>query len=294
LGKIDLIHVYLYCIIMGVRYLNKFLYDHCPRGMQYITFEQLRGSTIVVDISIYMYRFKAIDELLSLIQSMLQDFITYNIHGIFIFDGKPKQNKKDELIFRKEQKEKAWQQYKKLVDDNSTNIQQLQLLKKQCTKINIVDVANVKELMDKLGAKYTVAPYEADEVCAKLSVENKIYCMSDDMDMLVYGCNRVLRNVNFTTKTATLYKLDDILDYLQLSYDDFKRLCIVSGTDYYKSNKNIFNIYKRYQNSNYTNLQEWLKLHLTVNFELIETICHDFDISSTKYEYLNGIIHTLK
>jgi 5'-3' exonuclease len=279
---------------MGVRYLNKFLYDHCPRGMQYITFEQLRGSTIVVDISIYMYRFKAMDELLTLIQNMLNDFITYNIHGIFIFDGKPKQNKQKELIFRKEQKEKAWQQYKKMVDDNSTNSSQLELLKKQCTKINITDVANVKELMDKIGAKYTVAPFEADEVCAKLSVEKKLYCMSDDMDMLVYGCNRVLRNVNFDTKTATLYKLDDMLDYLQLSYEDFKRLCIVSGTDYCKFNKNIFNIYNRYQNSSHTNLQDWLKLHLSVNFELMETICHDFDISSTKYEYLNEIMHTLK
>jgi 5'-3' exonuclease len=279
---------------MGVRYLNKFLYDHCPRGMQYVTFEQLRGSTVVVDISIYMYRFKAMDELLSLIQTMLQDFITYNIQGIFIFDGKPKQNKQQELVFRKEQKEKAWQQYKKMIDDNSTNSSRLELLKKQCTKVNITDVANVKQLMDNIGAKYTVAPFEADEVCAKLSIEKKIYCMSDDMDMLVYGCNRVLRNVNFTTKTATLYKLDDILDYLQLSYEDFKRLCIVSGTDYYKFNKNINNIYNRYQNSTHTNLQEWLKLHISSNFELMETICRDFDISSTKYEYLNEIVHTLK
>jgi len=279
---------------MGVQYLNKFLYNYCPRGMQYITFEQLRGSTIVVDISIYMYRFKAMDELLIWIQTMLNDFIAYNIRGIFIFDGKPKENKQHELTIRKKQKEKAWQKYKKMVEDNSTNMFQLELLKKQCTKINIADVANVKELMDKIGATYTVAPFEADEVCAKLSVENKLYCMSDDMDMLVYGCKRVLRNVDFTTKTATLYKLDDILDYLQLSYDDFKRLCVASGTDYYKSNKNIFNIYKQYQHSNHANLQEWLKLNISVNFELMETICHDFDISNTKYEYLNEIVNELK
>lgn len=279
---------------MGVRYLNKFLYDRCPRGMQYITFEQLRGATVVVDISIYLYRFKAMDELLKLIQSMLNDFITYNIRGIFIFDGKPKENKHNELTVRKEQKEKAWHNYKKMVDNNSTNINQIQWLKQQCTKINKNDVENVQQLMDKIGIQYTVAPFEADEVCAKLSVENQMYCMSDDMDMLVYGCNRVLRNVNFTTKTAILYKLDDILNYLQLTNEDFKRLCIVSGTDYYKTNKNIFNIYNRYQNSTNTNLHEWLKLNTTINFELLETIYHDFDISNTKYEYLNKIIYTLK
>ena len=116
------------------------------------------------------------------------------------------------------------------------------------------------------------------------------------MDMLVYGCNRVLRNVNFDTKTAILYKLDDILKYLNLSYDDFKRLCVLSGTDYYKSNKNIlFKIYSKYRLSNCTNLYEWLKSNnISENFELLETICNDFNISSMQYEYLNEIMVGLK
>ena len=83
-----------------------------------------------------MYRFKATDELLTLIQKMLTDFIAYDIRGIFIFDGKPKQNKQTELNVRKEQKEKAWQDYKKLLDNNSTNTNQMQWLKQQSTKIN--------------------------------------------------------------------------------------------------------------------------------------------------------------
>ena len=280
---------------MGVKYLNKFLYDQCPRGMQYITFEQLRGQTIVVDISIYLYRFKSMDDLIVLMQKMLFDFNSYDIHGIFIFDGKPKENKQVELILRKEQKEKAWQQYKKLVDSD-TYSDQLQVLKQQCTKISITDVKNVKQIMDMMGVTYTVAPHEADELCAKLSVHKQLYCMSDDMDMLVYGCNRVLRNVNFDTKTAILYKLDDILRYLNLSYDDFKRLCVLSGTDYYKSNKNIlFKIYSQYRASKGKNLYDWLKLNnIPQNFELLETICNDFNISNIKYEYLNEIMCTLK
>ena len=280
---------------MGVKYLNKFLYDQCPRGMQYITFDQLKGKTIIVDISIYLYRFKALDDLNTLIQKMLLDFIKYDIRAIFIFDGKPKQNKQTELIFRKQQKEKAWQEYKQLVDNNTCS-DKLQVLKQQSTKISILDVKNVKTIMDSMGAIYTVAPHEADELCAKLAVDNQLYCMSDDMDMLVYGCNRVLRNVDFDTKTAVLYKLDDILKYLNLSYDDFKRLCVLSGTDYYKSNKNIlFKIYSKYRLSNCTNLYEWLKSNnISENFELLETICNDFNISSMQYEYLNELMVSLK
>ena len=280
---------------MGVKYLNKFLYDQCPRGMQYITFEQLKGKTIIVDISIYLYRFKALDDLNTLIRKMLLDFIKYDIRAIFIFDGKPKENKQTELIFRKQQKEKAWQEYKQLIDSNTCS-NKLQILKQQSTKISILDVKNVKNIMDSMGAIYTVAPHEADELCAKLSVDNQLYCMSDDMDMLVYGCNRVLRNVDFDTKTAILYKLDDILKYLNLSYEDFKRLCVLSGTDYYKSNKNILlKIYSQYRLSKSTNLYDWLKLNnISENFELLETICSDFNISSIQYEYLNEIMVYLK
>jgi 5'-3' exonuclease len=262
--------------------------------MKYISFEELRGKTIVVDVSIYLYKFKAFDEFLKLIKQMLMDFIRYGIHGIFVFDGKPKENKEIELIYRKEQKEKAWETYQLLKKDG--NEEQLQYLKKQCTKININDVANVKTIMDSLGITYTVAPHEADEICAKLSSKEKVYaCMSDDMDMLVYGCKRVLRNVNFETKTAILYKLDDILEYLKLSYDNFKKLCVISGTDYYKSNRNILlNLYLNYKHSKCTNLYDWLKINnIQANYELLETICQDFDISDVKYEYLNDIIESL-
>jgi hypothetical protein len=33
-----------------------------------------------------------------------------------------------------------------------------------------------------------------------------------------------------------------------------------------------------------------MKVNISINFELLETIYHDFDISNTKYEYLNLII----
>jgi 5'-3' exonuclease len=280
---------------MGVRHLNKFLMENCPRGMQYVTFENLRGKTIVVDISIYLYKFKALDNLIQMITLMFMDFVKYEIKGIFIFDGKPKDNKQIELQFRKDEKEKSWQKYKYLLDNN-INTDQMTVLKQQCTKVNILDVSKVKEIMDKMGITYIVAPFEADEICAKLMFHDKVYaCMSDDTDMLVYGCKRVLRNVNFENKTAIIYKLDDILKYLKISYEDFKRLCVIAGTDYSKTNKQIFMyLYNKYRTSGNNNLYDWLKNNnIYANYENLESICEDFDISNTKYEYLNEIVNSL-
>jgi 5'-3' exonuclease len=280
---------------MGVRHLNKFLMENCPRSMQYITFEQLRGKTIVVDISIYLYKFKAVDQLIQLITRMFTDFVKYGIKGVFIFDGKPKLNKQIELQLRKDEKEKSWQKYKYLLDNNITT-DQLAILKQQCTKVSLTDINNVKTIMDKMGMQYIVAPFEADEICAKLMTDDKVYaCMSDDTDMLVYGCKRVLRKVNFDTKTAIIYKLDEILKYLRISYDDFKRLCVIAGTDYSKTNKQIFMyMYNKYRLSGHTNLYDWLKNnHMYANYENLESICQDFDITHSKYEYLNDIVKSL-
>jgi len=57
-------------------------------------------------------------------------------------------------------------------------------------------------------------------------------CMSDDMDMFVYGCNNIIRDMNMKTHTAQLYVLPEILKELDITYDNFKRVCVISGTDY--------------------------------------------------------------
>lgn len=285
---------------MGVRHLNTFLNKHCPRGMQTITFEHLRGKIIVVDVSIYMYKFKGIDDLLNLMKNMLSIFQEFNIQSIFVFDGKPKQNKHNELVKRKQNKEMAWEKYSKLINNanNTAKKEELDSLKKQFTKINIVDIANVKTIIDSFGSTYIVAPFEADEVCAKLMLSQKVYaCMSDDMDMLVHGCSHVIRNVNFETKTATLYKLDLILQYLNMSYTEFKQFCIISGTDYHTTNKTLFSnihLYKKYKTSASLNFYDWLKTNnFKANYEILETICHDFDVGSKGYEYLDDVVKVI-
>ena len=62
---------------------------------------------ITVDISIYLYRFKEMGNLLENIYLMCSIFRYYNIHALFIFDGKYLKNKNETMRKRKESKKQA-------------------------------------------------------------------------------------------------------------------------------------------------------------------------------------------
>jgi hypothetical protein len=56
--------------------------------------------------------------------------------------------------------------------------------------------------------------------------------MSDDTDMFVYGCPRVLRHLNLMDETVTMYDMSKILNMLGITMTEFRQICVVSGTDY--------------------------------------------------------------
>ena len=88
---------------MGIRNLNRYLRDNCPESIRCINISELSGKKIVVDISIYLYKYEAENALLENMYVMLSIFRYYNITPIFIFDGKPPIEKKELLIKRSEE-----------------------------------------------------------------------------------------------------------------------------------------------------------------------------------------------
>ena len=71
---------------MGIPHLNKFFHTHCKNCISTIHLNSLNGKVIVVDISIYLYKFNLSG---SIIDGLYQ-FITCfkNITPLFVFDGK--------------------------------------------------------------------------------------------------------------------------------------------------------------------------------------------------------------
>jgi 5'-3' exonuclease len=242
---------------MGVKLLNKLMKKYAVKGVKIISLDQLKNKSIVVDISIYLYKYKSQNMLLTNIFKLCSVFKHYNINAIFIFDGEPDKIKQQAIIERNEQKYIAKQKYYKIIDNSTekyikTNKSQLIELKKSFTRIKKEDIEVVKKLLQSYGMKYYIAEKEADHVCGQLvNTYYKDGCLSDDMDMFVYKSKFVYRNLDIVNGTCLQYNLDLILKYLNIEFEDFKWMCILSNNDYNTSSKNVFEYYKLYKTYKY-------------------------------------------
>jgi 5'-3' exonuclease len=147
---------------MGIHLLNSFLQSLYNNGSRIINLSELSGKKIVIDTSIYLYRFKSMGALLENIYLMCTIFRYYNIHPLFIFDGKSRKNKELTIQKRKEEKEIARKEYyeiKKMIktateDEKELLEDKMNKLRRRFIKITREDIENVKYLLDFYGLSY--------------------------------------------------------------------------------------------------------------------------------------------
>jgi 5'-3' exonuclease len=239
---------------MGIKHLNQFIRSEClntgtANAVKNIHLSELSGKTVVVDASIFMYRFIADGALLENMYSMMSFFQMHGIVALFIFDGKPPEENRKTINKRKRLKCIAEMQYNRFVRNlndkqdgvgvgngtlNKEQVHALKVLRRRFIRVSDADFEHVKTLMRALGVQYIVADGEADVLCAQMVIKRKAYaCVSDDTDLFVYGCTRVLRHINLFDQTATLYDMPRILKVLGINMTEFRQICVISGTDYH-------------------------------------------------------------
>ena len=242
---------------MGIRNLNKYFKEECKNSdaIKLTHMSQLSGKKIAVDISIYLYKFASDDTLIENIYLMLSIFRHYNIIPIFVFDGKPPAEKKDLLMQRAIEKKHAENEFNILKtnleynsnmdeDEKHEIINKMDILKKKFVYINKNQLDDVKILIRSYGMTYCDAPNEADELCAMLVIKGIVWgCLSEDMDMFVYGCQRVIRYLSLMNHTFVLYDTKKILSKLEINQNELREICVVSGTDYNLTNSSTCDLY---------------------------------------------------
>tara|TARA_B110000967_G_scaffold199842_1_gene234769 strand:+ start:12394 stop:13338 length:945 start_codon:yes stop_codon:yes gene_type:complete len=246
---------------MGIRNLNKYLKKNCTKSICNVQLKELEHKTIVIDTSIYLYRFVTEDALMENMYHMISILLNYNIEPIFVFDGKPPIEKNETINTRKNERKLAHIKYQELEQQLCNNINEkerkniekdMNRLKRQIVSIKKTDIYKVKELLSNYGIKYINSDGEADELCAYLVNSNSCWgCLSDDTDMFVYGCKYVLREINLLNHTVYVYDTNSILNELNMDATDFKEVLVLSSSEYNNNNNiqliDIITIYQKYR-----------------------------------------------
>ena len=286
---------------MGIQKLNRYLLDHCTKtSIQKIHLNVLADKIVAIDTSIYLYRFVSENALMEHLYLMISLLRHYQIIPIFVFDGKPPIEKRELLLKRRLQKREAEEKYQllKLSMDSQSEVdtdllKELDALKKQMTTITFDHLQQAKDIMDAYGAHYICAEGEADVLCVQLVKSGKAWgCMSDDMDMFVYGCPRVFRQLSMMNHSIMFYDTTSILGDLDMDFTTFQQIAILSGTDYSsESNHSLKKTIQYYNDYKKSEKDEpfctWLKNTSDyIDIESFETTLRLFDVDDLGETYL--------
>ena len=294
---------------MGFPNLNRLLTSKCsPSAIYTIHLKDLSEKRVVVDISIYLYRFMKDGCFMENIYLFLSLFQYYRIVPIFVFDGKPPAEKQETIKKRSHEKKMALKEIQELTDtiqsytdeEKGAIENRLKVLQRKAVKVSRANVEQVVELIEAFGFAYYFAPQEADPLCVHMVKTGLAdMAMSDDMDIIISGCSRVIRNLNLVNHTTTMYDTRQILQELDLNIAQLREIVVLAGSDYHtESYKKIslfesFELYQKYRDNAPADMSfyEWVNAHY-FSTENISEICRMFE-DSTYTDELNTFLNEM-
>ena len=286
---------------MGIPKLNKWLTEKCSQeSIRTCSLLEFQDKAVAVDISIYLYRFLSEDNFYEHLYIFFSLFRYYCMRPIFIFDGKAPVEKKATMQKRKREKQEATEEYSQLeqllqsTEDPQKKaeiLQKMSTIKRRTIKITWAHIDGAIELLQAFGFEYYLAPHEADQICIHLAVTGQVYAIvSDDMDMLISGAKRILRNLNIYQHKITLYDTTAILSDIKMTLNDFRETVVLAGTDYAMENdslpiKKCFELFYEYKDANISmSFTEWLDSKKIIVLNDYQHICSLFDTQSIRCE----------
>jgi len=214
---------------MGIKNLHGLLRKVCPEVYRKVHLRDLAYKRVAADISLYLYKYKAIygSGWLDAFVRMVCSLRASEIHCVFVFDGKPPDDKKAEQERRREQRRRTerratdlhldLQEYKRngLVSDGMRKVltarepskrkrllssvahapeidvsfleHEVLRLEKQVVRLTGEDIEVSRALFGLLGVPYLDAPGEAETLCAALCRGGKVEAVLSE-DTDVLAC----------------------------------------------------------------------------------------------------------
>jgi hypothetical protein len=232
---------------MGVKLLRTFLTRNCsPTSIKLAPVAGLAGRTLVVDASIYLYKYKSAGDVVGGMERFVRTLRAHRITPIFVFDPPPSPEKMAMVRARAESRAVIVTELDtvrealaaaRLVPDNEDEILRLTArldeLRPSVARVSAGDRRDVRALFDKMRVYYVTPAREADMYCAYLVLKGHAWgVISNDSDMFVYGCAYVVMDLDVDTQTCIIHDTRAMMADLRMTHATFKDVAVVSGTDY--------------------------------------------------------------
>jgi len=242
---------------MGIKRMNKFLGDRnlikihdnlnnmirTNKQSEYQIFNtRNKCYRIAIDTMLYAHKFKySYDDMIFGFVNQIINLLNNRILPIYIIDGLAPDEKSDLIKLRNEKKNRLDNKIEILKNEMSLELndkkknklnKKIINLSRSNVKINKNDINDLISLFKYMNIPYIRANGEADALIGVLYENHSIdSCLSEDMDILVFGCKKMIK---FSDKKVYEYNLDYILEKLNINLDQYIEMCIYFGCDYLK------------------------------------------------------------
>lgn len=241
--------------LMGIRGLAKLIEEVAPSAIKKRLIQHYCNKVIAIDASVLLYQFittitsgdgsalaNSSGEITSHLVGLLSKvtrMIEAGIKPVFVFDGKPPEDKQGELERRRQAREAAETEQQKAEEEG--DIERAKQLSRRTVKVTQQHCKQAERLLDILGIPYVVAAGEAEAQCVAMVKANLCHGVaSSDLDVLAFGSPCLIRNLaQRGDKDIMEIDLNIVLTELGFSYDEFLDLCILCGCDYTNSLEGI-------------------------------------------------------
>lgn len=267
---------------MGIKGLRQFLKKITPNAFSKFPLSYFRGKRIAIDISCLMYKYmsvcqgreidstnvifhdldkeKIFNDWLSMFIHQCITFVESGVTPIYVFDGKPIDEKMEEISRRGEVREAKMSEIKqelrkiRISDEEEFTIEQIKetleksdahvsSLMKQVIDLPGSEKMKLKKIFLDLGIPVVQSKYDAEKTCAMMAIEGLVDMVySADTDTIVYGAPIVIYEIKKESyndvycNVCSMIHYPSVLSSLELNDAQFLDMCISCGTDY---NKNI-------------------------------------------------------
>jgi len=231
---------------MGIKSLTKTIKTNSPQSITHENLYKLSGKRVAVDASLIIYQqlfntpggrvFRnskgQITNHVTGVFYKVMNYIALDIELIFVFDGKPPENKSTCIQERKEKSMKA-----KELSEKTTDVKEKQKLAMSSMRVTHEMINQIKKLLDLLGVSYIHPDGEGEAYASELCRIGYVdYVLTEDMDTMVYACPRMIRNcVDSSIKRKDIVSIityQTLIDDLHLDHNSFIDFCILCGCDY--------------------------------------------------------------